>query len=324
MNITIERDEPLAEINLSLVSSYGYKRYEPIIESLGFKITSTPVNNESEKYNLGYKKGNDTLNLGIITFSSSESKSILEAAFSSYDFVLTKIAPQNNVPNSAVNKPQPKPSRKPNNQPPPNNDKKNKEGGIPLDENDSKDNNEHIPDMNKKILEQAKSFIGSRDWSYFRSKTNFDGKAKLVNLEYKCNQFVHDVLHESGINLDLPNKRGWKGAIGFAPKARPYICRQWYNEQVPNFICIGKGVDALNKSLPGDIITNGKHMGIISGKGKTISANSSLNPFNENKNIVIENDFGWREEEKNVVKIFRYNLDDENNKDFIVKKIKIK
>ena len=54
MNITIEREEPLAEINLSLIASYGYKRYEPIIESLGFKITSTPVNNESEKYNLGY------------------------------------------------------------------------------------------------------------------------------------------------------------------------------------------------------------------------------------------------------------------------------
>ena len=102
MSITIERDVPLAEINLSSIASYGYKRYEPIIKSLGFKITSTPVNNESEKYNLGYKKGNDTLNLGIITFSSSESKGILEAAFSSYDFVLTKIAPQNNVPNSTT------------------------------------------------------------------------------------------------------------------------------------------------------------------------------------------------------------------------------
>ena len=102
MSITIEREVPLAEINLSSIASYGYKRYEPIIEFLGFKITSTPVNNESEKYNLGYKKGNDTLNLGIITFSSSESKGILEAAFSSYDFVLTKIAPQNNVPNSTT------------------------------------------------------------------------------------------------------------------------------------------------------------------------------------------------------------------------------
>ena len=109
MSITIEREVPLAEINLSSIASYGYKRYEPIIKSLGFKITSTPVNNESEKYNLGYKKGNDTLNLGIITFSSSESKGILEAAFSSYDFVLTKIAPQNNVPNSTLAQKEKKP-----------------------------------------------------------------------------------------------------------------------------------------------------------------------------------------------------------------------
>ena len=109
MSITIEREVPLAEINLSSIASYGYKRYEPIIKSLGFKITSTPVNNESEKYNLGYKKGNDTLNLGIITFSSSESKGILEAAFSSYDFALTKIAPQNNVPNSTLAQKEEKP-----------------------------------------------------------------------------------------------------------------------------------------------------------------------------------------------------------------------
>ena len=37
MSITIEREVPLAEINLSSIASYGYKRYEPIIKSLVLK-----------------------------------------------------------------------------------------------------------------------------------------------------------------------------------------------------------------------------------------------------------------------------------------------
>lgn len=47
---------------------------------------------------------------------------------------------------------------------------------------------------------------------------------------------------------------------------RPYICSQWYKEEVPNFTCtcIGKGIKVLEKPLPGNIITDGHHMGIIS------------------------------------------------------------
>ena len=64
--------------------------------------------------------------------------------------------------------------------------------------------------------------------------------------------------------------------------------------------CIGKGVEGLKKSLPEDIITDGTYMGIISGPNKTLSASSLTN-------IVVENDWGWREEQKDEVKIFRYN-----------------
>ena len=42
---------------------------------------------------MGYKKGNEILNFGIITFYSSNTKSILESAFSDYNFILTKINP---------------------------------------------------------------------------------------------------------------------------------------------------------------------------------------------------------------------------------------
>ena len=45
----------------------------------------------------------------------------------------------------------------------------------------------------------------------------------------------------------------------------------------------------VKKSLPEDIITDGTYMGIISGPNKTLSASSLTN-------IVVENDWGWREE----------------------------
>lgn len=68
MSITIGKNENelFDEIILSPIALYGFKRYKPIIQSCGFEIISSPVTNNSEKYNLGYKKGNNTLNLGII------------------------------------------------------------------------------------------------------------------------------------------------------------------------------------------------------------------------------------------------------------------
>ncbi len=72
MSITIARDENelFAEINLSPFALYGYKRYEAIIESRGFKIISSPIINNQEKFNLGYKMRNGALNLGIIILYS--------------------------------------------------------------------------------------------------------------------------------------------------------------------------------------------------------------------------------------------------------------
>lgn len=84
MSIAINKGNTiLAEINLSPIASYGYTRYIPIIESKGFKITSSTLEiNGLDKYQLGYKKGSGILDLGIITFSSSDSESILRSSFS--------------------------------------------------------------------------------------------------------------------------------------------------------------------------------------------------------------------------------------------------
>lgn len=53
-------------------------------------------------------------------------------------------------------------------------------------------------------------------------------------------------------------------------------------------------------------------MGIISGPQKTISASSVLKELK-----AVENDWGWRENQKNKVKIFRYmpNLENENERE---------
>ena len=62
---------------------------------------------------------------------------------------------------------------------------------------------------------------------------------------------------------------------------------------------VGSGSDGLNKCWPGDIITDGGHMGIISAPQKTISAS-----YPERK--IVENDWGWRNENLKDVKIYRY------------------
>ena len=101
-------------------------------------------------------------------------------------------------------------------------------------------------------------------------------------------------MKQCGIDLGLQNDYVKEVIV-----KRPYVCKQWYNEEVPYFKCIGKGTEALKKAKPGDIITNGSHIGMISGQKKTISASSKVHE-------VVENDWGWRKDERDEVKIFRY------------------
>ena len=282
--------EILAEINLSPLALYGYKRYEPQVESLGFKIIgSSGELKYSNQYKLDYKKGNGVLNLGIISFTSDNAENILRTSFKNYDFILTKI--NTNINDS---------NKEEDNKEPPINDipEPNKNGEPKVPDASKNDNNDVIPEMNKKILENAKKFIGSQNWIEGVERISFDNKVKLLDGEPKCSLFVYEMLEMSGIHMDLPNTYGRIHKTPDYPQ-RPYVCKQWYKEEVKNFICIGKGVKALNQCLPGDIITNGKHIGIISGPNQTISA-----AYIQNK--VVENDFGWRKSEKYKVKIFRY------------------
>lgn len=239
-----------------------------------------------EIYNLGYKKGTGIMDFGTIIFASNDAQSILKNAFGDYDFVLTKIS-SGNEPILEENNPKQKPDTLPENEEKP----KSPEQNEIQEESDSE-----LDEIRQKIVEQAKQYIGSTDWTKGKKRTSFDGEVTFKEKEPKCNLFVYEVLKQAGIDTGLPNKYGRL----FIQK-RPYRCKQWYAEEVPNFKFMGKGKEALKQSKPGDIITQGKHIGIISGFKKTISASSR-----SNENKVVENDFGWREDEQDIVKVFRY------------------
>lgn len=150
------------------------------------------------------------------------------------------------------------------------------------------------------VVNAAKKYIGSKDWNFFAKKGN------VLWGECKCNIFVAQVLGEAGLKVPCTNKAGKYvsivlNLIGDSTE-RPLCCADWYNtdngtkwEAVK---LVGKGVDGLNKSWPGDIVTDGKHIGIISGPKKTISATLH--------DGVVENDWGWRSEQLSSMKVFRY------------------
>ena len=84
------------------------------------------------------------------------------------------------------------------------------------------------------------------------------------------------------VGQELPNKAGFLGGIFNKLKDRPYTAKQWHNGEVPKMKLVGSGVDGLNKCWPEDIVTEGSHVGIISGLQKTISASAKTNTIVEN------------------------------------------
>ena len=194
----------LAEIDLSSLAALYYHSYEPIVESKGFKIISSSgaLNNPNlKKYDLKYKKSNGVINIGIITFASDESEGILRSSFSDYEFILTLInSPEKesiplNQNNNEPQKPLPKKQRKKKGKPPIADENPVVDNIIPLDE---------LPEIQQKIWDEAKKYIGSAKWDRSIPKTSNNGKTTFDEGEYKCNLFVYDVLYDSGIDIGLP------------------------------------------------------------------------------------------------------------------------
>ena len=156
------------------------------------------------------------------------------------------------------------------------------------------------------LLEIARTKIGSNAWDINKKRISSDGKVIFLPGEPKCNLFLYEILVEAGIPQLLPNIAGRMASENLdktgESKERPFVCRQWFNFEVPNMEFIGEGEEAMNKTIPGDIVTSGSHIGIISSYRKTISA--STKP--ESLFLVVENEWGWREDEIGTMRVFRY------------------
>ena len=183
--------------------------------------------------------------------------------------------------------------------------------GIIKAENNTQEITNDENNIQEIICNNAEQYIGSDLWEYpcnnsiwnfliakGKERLSFNEKVFYCSDEPKCNLFVYEMLDKSGITINLPNEMSNKCALlktfSSNPKERPPTASQWYNGEVENMKLIGIGEEGLSNAIRGDILTNGHHMGIISGKKKTISARCD---------VIVENEYGW---DDNSTKIFRY------------------
>lgn len=116
----------------------------------------------------------------------------------------------------------------------------------------------------------ARSQIGSSDYAYYAKLGNWKQNS------YKCNAFVIRAFNQNIIPSVIENHSNpWTLGI----TKIPYRAKDFYEGNVPGFVRV-------YNPMPGDIVSNGRHVGIVSGKNKTISASAKTN-------TVIENDWGF-------------------------------
>ena len=154
--------------------------------------------------------------------------------------------------------------------------------------------------IQEKIVLNANANISQKEWA-----KDTAGQAKrnqhvyVPSGQYKCNLFVYEILLVSGVDIGTPNVLSWiKHPILFAQGKllRPPTTDQWFDGKVPKVNLVGEGKTKDIKYLPGDIITNGAHIGFIVGDSKTVSANETE---------IVCNDWGFRENETETFKVFR-------------------
>ncbi len=155
----------------------------------------------------------------------------------------------------------------------------------------------------ERLVQNAKSDIGSDEW-----------KPKEVNgkLQNQCNVFVASKLRQSGAHV--PNVGGWSGALGEGASdaiseqtggaygGHPPSANDWFNGKVPGWEQVDgeKG----ERPMPGDVATNGTHVGIVSGEGKTISVTTDRTKPETYGNVV-ENTWGFRPDNHGSMRFLR-------------------
>lgn len=146
----------------------------------------------------------------------------------------------------------------------------------------------------ERLAQNAKADLGSDKW-----------KPKEVNGEMKnqCNVFVASKLRESGAHV--PNVGGKAGTFG--EETSDYLAEKTggaIGGQIPSANDWHKGVPGYERvktengerPMPGDVASNGTHVGIVSGDRKTISVTSR----GDRAGHVVENDWGFREGQNDV------------------------
>lgn len=127
----------------------------------------------------------------------------------------------------------------------------------------------------EEIVAEAKRHIGRAKWSYGSSY----GTGRNT---HKGNQFVHDVLEKVGANP--PRRWSWR-TFWWAPIG----AGEWGNPKSKYLTNYRFWIRCNGGRRKGDLISNGQHVGIITGNKLTTSA-ASIGLGNR----VVENDWGFR------------------------------
>jgi len=143
------------------------------------------------------------------------------------------------------------------------------------------------PIIRDQIKRVAVAQIGNQSW--------------LDEANNKCSKFIYDVLKSIGkAPLKLGGWRGEfynRGLLKLSSLKYPPLASQWADPSfdIPNWQIVTGGPD---EAMPGDIIAESireysdasGHVGFVAGYGKTISADSTVNP----PGTITESDFGFR------------------------------
>jgi len=122
--------------------------------------------------------------------------------------------------------------------------------------------------IQNKIYSNAKANIGDKSWAKgVRRQAKRNPNVVYDKGVWKCNLFVYEIILASGLDI---------GTYECSSGITPPVAGDWYNYSsyliTNNAEFIGKGPEGINKAIPGDIITDGIHMGIYAGNDEVINA----------------------------------------------------
>ncbi|MBK8055426.1 MAG: CHAP domain-containing protein [Saprospiraceae bacterium] len=147
--------------------------------------------------------------------------------------------------------------------------------------------------IRKKIVEIAKSYVGSEDWAVKAEKDQFGSNTN------KCNKFVYDVHMEAGVDDGQPNLMNPTGTlIPFVDDVfGPVLAGQWADPsyEIPGWKVVSypKPGDVIAIPMPGGDGYSG-HVGIVTG------ARAYRNTISANAKVVVQNNWGFRTGDKAV------------------------